>query len=98
MTTCFVSFPHHANGRTQASLCGCFSHQVNDLVQCFKQNALTGTRHVAEEPPLDRIELGAIRWIVGDSDFDADLVDQSLKFLFENVVSTVVAATRIAKQ
>ena len=84
MTTCLVSFQHHADGCAQASLCRCFSHQINDLVQRFKQNALKGTRHVAEEPPLDGIELGAIRRIVGDSDFDADLVDKSLKFLFEN--------------
>ena len=72
-----------------------FPHQFDDGRQGIKQGTLTRLSNVGEKPTLDGIEFGAIRWIVSDSDLDADFMDQSLKILFEDVMPAVITTAGI---
>ncbi len=46
---------------------------------------------------LNRIEFGAIEWVVGDTDFDTLLIHQLLQIFFEDVVQGTVGATPITQ-
>src|SRR6266852_7036052 len=64
----------------------------------IKQDPLTGSGHVAEQAAFDRIELRAIRGIVGHTDRYCQVVDNILEVFLEQMLVTTVTATAIAQE
>ena len=74
--------------------CG-FPHQVHDRLQRVEKNPLTDARDVTKQTPLNGIELRTVGWIVGDTNGNAQLVDQCLQVLFEQVLAATIAAAAV---
>jgi hypothetical protein len=64
----------------------------------IKQDALTGSGDVAEQAAFDRIELRAIRGIVGHTNRYFQVVDESLEVFLEQMLVTTVTATAITQE
>ena len=52
---------------------------------------------MGKEAMLNRIVLGAVGRIMGDANFDADVIGQCLQVLFEDVVTGTIAAAAITE-
>jgi hypothetical protein len=72
-----------------------FFHQFLDQLDAGEHHALASARNMWKQAMFDRVVLGAIGRVMGDADFNADLVGQGLQVLFEQVMSGIVTATAI---
>jgi hypothetical protein len=64
----------------------------------IKEAPLTGSGHVAAQAAFDRIELRAIRRVVGHTDRYCQIVDDVLEVFLEQRLVTTVTPTTIAQQ
>ena len=64
----------------------------------IKQDSLTGSGDMAEQATFDRIELRAIRRIMGHTDRDLQGVDELLEVFLEQMLVTTVAAPAITQE
>ena len=67
-------------------------------LQRIKQDPLTGSGDVAEQAAFDRVELRAIRRVVGHTDRYCQVVDDVLEVFLEQMLVTTVTATAIAQE
>ena len=74
-----------------------FGHEFADDLPTLEDDALTGSGDMGKEAMLNRIVLGAVGRIVGDANFDADVIGQCLQVLFEDVVTGAIAAAAITE-
>ncbi len=53
---------------------------------------------MGKETAFDRVELRAVAWVVGHSDFDSQFVDEVLQVLFEKILCRRIASATVAQQ
>lgn len=69
---------------------------TNDFT-ALEDDTLTSPSDMGEEAMFNGIVLGAVGREMGDADFNANLIDQRLEVLFEDVVTSIVAAAPVAE-
>jgi len=52
---------------------------------------------MGKQPMLNEIVLGTIRWVVGDTDFEAQFIGQPLQVFFEDVMLRTIAPPAITQ-
>ncbi len=67
-----------------------FFHQFLDQLDAGEHHALASARNMWKQAMFDWVVLGAIGRVMGDADFNANLVGQGLQVLFEQVMSGIV--------
>ena len=85
------------NGDSKPLLGLGLSHELANDLKTLENDALTSPSHVRKERMFNRIVLRAIGWEMGNTDFNPDLVDQSLQVLLKDVMARVVAAAPITE-
>ncbi len=70
-------------------------HQFFDQFGRRENHALAGPGHMRAQTVFNGVPLGAIRRIMRDADFDADLISQDLEVLFEEVMARTITAPAI---
>ena len=75
-----------------------FGHELADDLDALEDDSLTGAGDMGEEAMLNRVVLGAVRRIMSDSDLDADVINERLEVLLEEIVMRIVTAAAIAQQ
>ena len=74
-----------------------FGDEFANNLPALEDDTLTGLCDVGKEAVLNRIVLGAVGRIMGNANFDADVIRQCLQVLFEDVVTGTIAASAITE-
>ena len=71
-----INFVNNRYRNPKSSLSMCPFHQGFDQFNTLEKYPLTGTSHMWEQTMLNRVILGGIGWIMGNTDFNANLLNQ----------------------
>ena len=75
----------------------CFRSSAACIIDGIERRPAPRTRNLGEEAVLDGIELGAVRRIVHDEDFQANAVSKIHKVLLDDTVSAGVGSATVAE-
>ena len=89
-----IDFINDMNKCHQPGLGVSFFHQFFDQFDGSEDHPLAGTGNMGEQAMFNGVPLGAIRRIMGDADFDPDLISQGLEIGFEDVMLGTITAHR----
>ena len=94
----FVKFVQDTDRDRESLLCLRLFDQSQYCLERITQDPMTGSGHVAEQTAFDRVELRAIRGIVGHTDRYRQVVHNLLEVCLAQMRVTTVPATAIAQE